>query len=415
MQPLRALRKRLEDPATFQAAAAEIQTWARTETTPAAQDPARGDPSPTPDLARLSPDRLLDQMLDEAQQRTPEAGLSRDLTEWNVLVRELVRPYLIPRANPQRAELLTQLDAAAGGQMRAILHDPVFQAIEAAWRGIFFLVRRLETDSQLQLYLVDVSKAELAADLGSTEDLRATGTYRLLVEQSVGMPGGQPWAVLAGNYTFDQSHEDVELLGRLAKIARQAGAPFLAAASPHILGCVSWAETPDPDDWQRPIDPQDRQAWEALRQLPEASYLGLVQPRFLLRVPYGADTDPTERFPFEEMAGPPAHEEYLWGNPAFACVYVLAEAFSQYAWSMRPGMVQEIEGLPLHVYQKDGDSFIQPCAEAWLSERAAERILEMGLIPLLSLRGRDVVRLARFQSLARPATPLGGRWSHGSF
>jgi type VI secretion system protein ImpC len=331
--------------------------------------------------------------------------------DWNAFLRQIVAPHLIPKTNPRQAELVAQLEAAMASQMRVTLHDPTFQAVEAVWRAVFFLVQRLETSAQLQLYLLDVSKAELAADLSAAEDLRSTATYRLLVEQSVGTPGGQPWAVLAGNYTFDHSREDVELLGRLAKIARQAEAPFLAAASPQVLGCLSWAETPDPDDWQQPVDPQDRQAWETLRQLPETAYLGLIVPRFLLRLPYGSDTDPTEQFAFEEFAESSGHEEYLWRNPAFVCVYLLAEAFSQYGWDLYPGIIQEIEGLPLHIYKKDGGSLMQPCAEAWLTERAAEHILDKGLMPLLSIRGRDTVRLARFQSLANPVTSLAGRWS----
>ena len=97
-----------------------------------------------------------------------------------------------------------------------------------------------------------------------------------------------------------------------------------------------------------------RRAWEALRKLPEASYLGLALPRFLLRLPYGADTDPTERFAFEEMDARPEHDHYLWGNPALACAYLLAQAFSQDGWDLRPGVVQEIESLPLHVYREAG-------------------------------------------------------------
>jgi type VI secretion system protein ImpC len=66
--------------------------------------------------------------------------------------------------------------------------------------------------------------------------------------------------------------------------------------------------------------------------------------------------------------------------------------------------------LPIHVYETDGAPLLKPCAEVLLTERAAERVLEHGLMPLLSLRGSDVVRLARFQSLAAPLKPLAGRW-----
>ena len=104
-------------------------------------------------------------------------------------------------------------------------------------------------------------------------------------------------------------------------------------------------------------------------------------------------------------------EDYLWGNPAFVCVYLLAEAFSQIGWQLRPGAIREIQGLPMHVYEKDSESVLKPCAEVLLTERAAERMLEQGLMPLLSLQGSDVIRLARFQSLSSPLKPLAGRWS----
>jgi type VI secretion system protein ImpC len=58
-----------------------------------------------------------------------------------------------------------------------------------------------------------------------------------------------------------------------------------------------------------------------------------------------------------------------------------------------------------------GETRIQPCAEVLLTEHAAERILAQGIMPLLSFRDRDKVRLARFQSLADPPAALQGRWS----
>jgi hypothetical protein len=52
---------------------------------------------------------------------------------------------------------------------------------------------------------------------------------------------------------------------------------------------------------------------------------------------------------------------------------------------------------------------VQPCAEAWLTDRASEAILGQGLMPLLSVKGRDAVRLGRFP-LAGPGKPLARRW-----
>jgi type VI secretion system protein ImpC len=286
------------------------------------------------------------------------------------------------------------VDAAAGARLRALLHHPTFQALEAAWRAVFQLVRAIETGSQLKLYLMDISKAELAADVGAADNLRESRVWRILVEDTV-ETGGDPWSLVAGNYEFARTQDDARMLGRLARIMSRAGAPFLAEADPGN----SAIETEE-----------SARHWERLRQLPEACWIGLAMPRFLLRLPYGKKTDPVESFDFEEMPGTPGHRQYLWGNPAFACVQMLAEAFANDGWEMRPGAHTEIDGLPLHVYEAEGEKQLKPCAEVLLTERDIDWILDQGYMALASIRGRDAVRLVRFQSLAKPPARLSGPW-----
>ncbi|HEV2763108.1 MAG TPA: type VI secretion system contractile sheath large subunit, partial [Pyrinomonadaceae bacterium] len=169
---------------------------------------------------------------------------------------------------------------------------------------------------------------------------------------------------------------------------------------------------PDPEDWLHAPHGPDAEAWRALRRLPESQHLGLALPRFLLRAPYGAETDPADTFDFEEMPGDdePPHQTYLWGNPAFVLVYLLAESFNRDGWHLRPGDVRVVADLPLHVYESGGERHTKPCAEVLLGERAAHILLEHGLTPLLSVRDRDELRLARFQSVTDPPTRLAGRW-----
>jgi type VI secretion system protein ImpC len=385
-QALRETREGLHDPARFEAAAEEVRSWSgiakpRSPTTQVSRPPARD---------------LLEQALTATESKRGEASADRGRDDFQALLHDIVAPFIEAKPDPQRPELVAQVDAAISGQMRALLHHPDFQALEAAWRAVFFLVRRLTTDANLKVFLLDIAKPELAADLAAT--------YKFLIQ---GVPDAQPWAVLAGNYSFDRTDEDLQLLGRMAAVARQAGAPFLAAALPRVLGCDSFADAPDPRDW-RPAG-SAVQSWDALRGLPQASWLGLALPRFLLRLPYGIETDAAEHFAFEEFGLVPRHEDYLWGNAAFACAYLLGEAFSESGWHLRPGEVREIGGLPLHVYRAGGESSLKPCAEALLTDRAVEAILDRGLMALVSMS--DSVRLVRFQSLAHPAAALLGRWS----
>lgn len=397
------LRRRLANPTTFPQAADEIRAWAEPRQSTEAQSVP---PESLPQQA--SGGSLLDQMLEQAPTSVPNLRP----TEWQSFLQSIVGPYAVPKEHPLAQELCTQVDAAISQIMRAVLHHPAFQTLEAAWRGLSFIVDRLETDSQLQLYVLDLPKKELAADLLNDHDLQSTELYRLLAHETVRTPGAHPWAVVGGIYTFDHTSEDVAMLEKIASLCKEAGAPFLAAASPNIVGCRSFGTMPDPDDWETAVTQgKDQERWDRLRHLPEAAYLGLVLPRFLLRLPYGQATEPISSFTFEEMVSVPDHEDYCWGNPMFACLTLLGQAFAKSGWQMNPGSIKDIDGLPLHVYQDDsGESVTKPCAEVLFSETTVESLLERGLMPLISFKDHDQIRLARCQSLAVPLQALAGRW-----
>ncbi len=349
-----------------------------------APPPARPSAPPRPILPGGG--NLLDSVLDGME--SPSAP-PRRADELQDFVERAVAGSLVPRPDQHVAEFLAGLDEAASELMRAILHHKRFQALEAAWRGVFFLVRARETGPELKLYLLDVAKEELAEDQGISH-LR-----RLLVDDAVKTPGAEPWAVVAANFSFSRTDADIRTLSRLAKIMQSAGAPFLAEADP-------------PGDAG---SPEIARAWDSLRRSPEASWLGLAFPRFLLRLPYGRAASPVESFAFEEMPGVPNHRDYLWGNPSFACACLLGRSFSRSGWSFRPGVELEIRGLPLHLYEEDGEKRLKPCAELLMTDDDAEDILDQGIMPLVSVKNQDVVRLLRFQSIASPPAPLSGRWA----
>ena len=369
-QTLRETRAELANPATFRAMAARLR--------------------PDPPAPATRGGNLLDQIAEQTAEHEP--ALESDKS-WDNVIRRIVTPHLTPKGDPRQDELVGQVDAATGTVLRAILGHPDFQALEAAWRSIFFVLQRLETGVELKLYLIDLTREEL---------MEAARTGRPLAQDG--------WSVAACLDPFSLGERDCEALAGLAGIARQAGGPLLGAMDPRLMGCESIAATPDPDDWKKPLDKADAEAWRQLRHHPDARWLGLAMPRFLLRLPYGRKTSPMEAFDFEEMAQPPAHEAYLWGSPAVACACLIGQAFNRRSWQMHPGLVSEVDGLPVHTYRRGSESVMTPPAEIWLTDRAAERIADEGVMPLASSKNGDSALLMRFQSVADPAAPLAGRW-----
>ena len=98
-------------------------------------------------------------------------------------MRRLVGPFIQPARDARQDALTARVDEALSAAMRRVLHHPDFQTAEALWRGVEFLVRRIETGAKMEIVLYDVSAEELAADLAANDALEETGLYGMLVEQ----------------------------------------------------------------------------------------------------------------------------------------------------------------------------------------------------------------------------------------
>lgn len=344
-------------------------------------------------------ENLLDQLLGK-----PTSSMSAPIkpttaspaTGIDALIRNIVAPHIVPDLSAQSGNHLATVDASIAEQMRKLLHDPAFQALESAWRGVQWLISSLELDENLQLHLFDVTRDEILADVAASQgQLAQTGLNHALADRWRYLPDGESWSLLCGLYSFGASDPDIGLLAALGLIASQAGGPFIATAGPGLTG----------------IDADALAGWRALRNSVAAPWIGLGTPRVLLRQPYGQGRDPIGSFTFEEVgAGQPAHEELLWGHASLAVTLLIGKAFTAREWAMEPGDEREIGGMPACTFEKNGERQLQTCAEHLLSDASASAMLAAGLIPVLSHRQRNAVSVMQFQSVAEPPQTLAGPW-----
>lgn len=390
---MRDLRARLTSPSGSAAAAAEVRAWAQSKPASTVE--------PKPMEAPATPSSEFESLLSGSAGAAPKAAAG----QVESLIRDLIRPHIVPSSAPDLGELVALVDQTISSQMRSVLHDAAFQSLEANWRSLHMLITGLETGEELQVFVLDASRVELEQDVFSNG---ARGLHALLTERPRSTPGGNPWSVICLLERFGGATVDAQLLGGLAVCAHASGAALLAGACDQLAGATSIARDPRPENWNVSLAPDDAAAWQLVRSLGEASSVGLVLPRVLGRLPYGRRTEPVDAFAFEELTGAGAHEHLLWTNPAAHATLLLGRAFADAGWSLDPQAGGDIDGLPVYVPDAGPDRTAVPCAEAWLTDSASQKLLDRGLIPVLSVQHRDAVRIPRLCA-------INGRRLHASW
>lgn len=305
--------------------------------------------------------------------------------------------------------MIAEIDKKLSEQINIILHNADFQKMEGAWRGLSYMVNNTETDTQLKIRVMSISKQELGKTLkrykGTAWD--QSPLFKKVYEEEYGQFGGEPFGAIVGDYHFDQSPADVELLSEMAKVSASAHAPFITGASPSLMQMESWQELANPRDLSKILTTPEYAAWRSLRESDDSRYLGLCMPRFLARVPYGNKTNPVEEFNFEEDTGAADHSRYTWANAAYAMATNINRSFKLYGWCSRIRGIESgglVENLPLHTFPTDDGGVDQKCpTEIAISDRREAELSKAGLLSLIHRKNSDVAAFIGAQSLHKPA------------
>jgi len=304
--------------------------------------------------------------------------------------------------------IIAELDRKLSEQVNLIMHHENFQKLEGTWRGLYHLVNNTETDETLKIRVLNISKKDVAKTIkkykGTAWD--QSPLFKKLYEEEFGSPGGEPYGCLVGDYYFDHSPPDVEILSGIAQIAAAAHAPFISAAAPTLMNMDSWQELGDPRDLTKIFQTADYAPWRSLRESEDARYIGLTMPRFLGRLPYGAKINPVEEFEFEESTTGTDHSKYLWCNSAYAMATNITRSFKEYGWCSCIRGVESggmVEGLPCHTFPTDDGGVDMKCpTEIGITDRREAELAKNGLMPLSHWKNEDYAVFIGAQSLQKP-------------
>lgn len=349
---------------------------------------------------------LLDDIVTATKLKPADEGYDIAKRGVEALLAQLVEPgkKVDKISNAIIDEFIAGIDQKLSSQLDAILHNPEVQKLESSWRSLKYLVDRTDFRENIKIEILNVTKDELLEDFEDSPEIPKSGLYKTVYSAEYGQFGGKPYGNIIANYDFGPGPQDIKLLQYVAAVAAMSHAPFISAAGPKFFGVDSFQELPNLKDLQSIFEGPQYTKWQSFRESEDARYVALTTPRFLLRLPYGEETQPVKAFNYEESVSE-SHEHYLWGNTAFAFATRLTDSFAKYRWCSNiigPMGGGTVEDLPLHQFESMGAIQTKIPTEVLISERREYELAEEGFMALTMRKGSDNACFFSANSVQKP-------------
>src|SRR6185436_11015795 len=351
---------------------------------------------------------LLDQIVDEGRLGRDAATKERGKDLVKNFVSEVLKGTVTLNADTEAMinARIAQIDALISSQLNEIMHHPDFQKLEGTWRGLKYLLNQSETSTQLKIKVLNVKKNDLLKDLQKAPEFDQSALFKKVYEEEFGVFGGAPFGALVGDYEFGRGGQDIELLEKISQVAAAAHAPFITSASPQMFNLESYTQLDSPRDLAKIFESSEYAKWKAFRDTEDSRYVALTAPRMLLRDPYGKANVPVEAFDYEEGIDGATHDDYLWGNSAWALGARVTQAFARFGWCATIRGVESgglVEGLPVHNFRTDSGDIAMKCpTETPITDRREKEMADLGFVPLVHCKGTPNAAFFSVQSAQKP-------------
>lgn len=347
---------------------------------------------------------LLNEILNKGFKARDDAQVERSKSLIADFVSQVMKGQLVMSKNLEATinARIAEIDRLLSAQVNEIMHDEKYQKLEASWRGLHHLVFETETSTMLKIRVMNVSKDALTKELEKAIEFDQSAVFKGIYEQEYGMFGGEPYGVLLGDYEITNHPKDMTFIKKMAEVAAAAHAPFITSASSKLFGWDSFTELSEVRDLAKIFDRVEYGPWRSFRESEDSRYVGLTLPHTLMRLPYGADTEPTETFNYTEDVDGKDHKKYLWGNAAYSFGTRVTEAFALYNWCVAIRGVEGgglVPGLPNHTFSTDEGEVALKCpTEIAITDRREKEFSDLGFIPLVHCKNTDYAAFFGAQS-----------------
>ena len=321
------------------------------------------------------------------------------------------------------SQAIARIDGMIGDQVNATIHHPRFQKLEASWRGLRYLTEQVEDPQRVRIRALNLTWKELTRDMERAIDFDQSLLFRKVYSDEFGMPGGEPFGLLIGDYEIrptpdkDYPHHDIATLAGVSQVAAAAFAPFVSADHPSMFGLDDYAQLERSINLQSLFQQSAHTAWRNFRENYEDSrFIGLTMPRVLRRLPY-EDLGPSDSeqrridgFRFEEQVSGPNRDRYLWGNAAYAFASVAIRAFENSGWfadirGVERGVASGglVTDLPTHSFHTDRAGVaLKSSTGVVITDQLEKEIHDLGFLPLCTCKDTEYSAFYNSPSVQKP-------------
>jgi len=351
---------------------------------------------------------LLDQILEDGRMAREESQKERAKDVIGEFVSQVMEGVITISKDTEAMinARISQIDQLISRQLNEVIHNEEFQKLEASWRGLHYLVQQSETGENMKLRVMNVSKKDLLKDMEKAAEFDQSTLFKKIYEEEFGTFGGSAYGALVGDYEFSSHPQDLSLLEKVSQVAAAAHAPFISGASSKMFNLDSYTELGVPRDMAKIFQSAEYAKWKSFRESEDSRYTALALPHILMRLPYGKENVPVEKFDFEEDVEGTVHNKYLWGNAVYALGTRLTDAFAKYHWCAAIRGVEGgglVEGLPVHTFKTDeGDVALKCPTEIAITDRREKELADLGFVPLVHCKGTDYAAFFSTQTANRP-------------
>lgn len=284
--------------------------------------------------------------------------------------------------------ILRRLNLELGKIAEAVLRHAEFRSLEGAWRGLRFLVDRMDfRTAGLKLFVLDSPREELVSRV-------VEHVINPAFDGEMPTPG-----MLVVDHPFGNTPVDLDTLDELAQHAAGLPVPVVYPVDAQFFNVKSLRLLKNLPNLPGLVESFQFAKWKALRDKRHARALVPVLGRFILRAPY--EERPGTDFSFRESVG--SIGDLLWGGGHLALALCAARAYAMHGWPTRMFGAQagKLEDLPVVANPNEPGTSWGP-GDLSLPDRRLDELPEIGINLLMSVPNQDYCILLGGVSAARP-------------